>query len=33
VYDASRARDRLGFVCKTSFAAVLAALAAEEGAA
>ncbi|TIQ20717.1 MULTISPECIES: NAD-dependent epimerase/dehydratase family protein [unclassified Mesorhizobium] len=33
VYDASRARDRLGFVCKTSFAAVVAALAAEEGAA
>ncbi|CAH2408741.1 NAD-dependent epimerase/dehydratase family protein [Mesorhizobium escarrei] len=33
VYDASRARDRLGFVCKTSFAAVLAGLAAEEGAA
>ncbi|MEI8701442.1 NAD(P)-dependent oxidoreductase [Mesorhizobium mediterraneum] len=31
VYDASRARDRLGFVCKTSFADVLAALAAEEG--
>lgn len=26
VYDASRARDRLGFVCKTSFADVLAAL-------
>ncbi|MER8439840.1 hypothetical protein NKH36_03355 [Mesorhizobium sp. M1312] len=33
VYDASTARDRLGFVCKTSFADVLAALAAEEGAA
>jgi UDP-glucose 4-epimerase len=33
VYDASRARDRLVFVCKTSFADVLAALAAEEGAA
>ncbi|TGQ39697.1 MULTISPECIES: NAD(P)-dependent oxidoreductase [unclassified Mesorhizobium] len=31
VYDASRARDRLGFVCKMSFADVLAALAAEEG--
>jgi UDP-glucose 4-epimerase len=31
VYDASRARDRLGFVCKTSFADVLAALR-EEGA-
>ncbi|MER9299123.1 hypothetical protein NKI38_21890 [Mesorhizobium sp. M0621] len=30
VYDASRARDRLGFVCKTSFADVLAALRAEE---
>lgn len=30
VYDASRARDRLGFVCKTSFADVLAGLAAEE---
>ena len=29
VYDASRARDRLGFVCETSFADVLAALAAE----
>ncbi|MER9756953.1 NAD(P)-dependent oxidoreductase [Mesorhizobium sp. M0166] len=29
VYDASRARDRLGFVCKTSFADVLAALATE----
>ncbi|UVK45865.1 NAD(P)-dependent oxidoreductase [Mesorhizobium sp. AR07] len=33
VYDASRARDRLGFVCKTSFADVLAELRAEEGAA
>ncbi|MER9054807.1 hypothetical protein [Mesorhizobium sp. M0910] len=31
VYDASRARDRLGFVCKTSFADVLAGLEAEEG--
>jgi UDP-glucose 4-epimerase len=31
VYDASRARDRLGFVCKTSFADVLAGLAAEAG--
>ncbi|PDQ17550.1 NAD-dependent epimerase/dehydratase [Mesorhizobium sanjuanii] len=31
VYDATRARERLGFVCKTSFADVLAALAAEEG--
>jgi UDP-glucose 4-epimerase len=31
VYDNSRARDRLGFACKTSFADVLAALAAEEG--
>lgn len=31
VYDAARARDRLGFVCKTSFADVLAALAAEAG--
>jgi UDP-glucose 4-epimerase len=31
VYDASRARDRLGFVCKTSFSNVLATLAAEEG--
>ncbi|WP_137933166.1 NAD-dependent epimerase/dehydratase family protein [Mesorhizobium comanense] len=31
VYDASRARDRLGFVCKTSFADVLAVLR-EEGA-
>lgn len=30
VYDASRARDRLGFVCKTSFADVLAGLEAEE---
>ncbi|MGX5827258.1 NAD-dependent epimerase/dehydratase family protein [Mesorhizobium sp. 43Arga] len=30
VYDASRARDRLGFVCKASFADVLAALRAEE---
>ena len=29
VYDASRARDRLGFVCKTSFANVLTALAEE----
>ena len=29
VYDASRARDRLGFACKTSFANVLAALRAE----
>jgi len=33
VYDASRARERLGFVCKTSFADVLVALRAEEGAA
>ncbi|WP_202353970.1 NAD-dependent epimerase/dehydratase family protein [Mesorhizobium sp. 113-3-3] len=33
VYDASRARDRLGFVCKTSFADVLAAMRAEEAAA
>jgi UDP-glucose 4-epimerase len=32
VYDASRASDRLGFVCKTSFADVLAELRAEEGA-
>lgn len=32
VYDASRARDRLGFACRTSFADVLAALAAEDGA-
>ncbi|TGT42286.1 NAD(P)-dependent oxidoreductase [Mesorhizobium sp. M8A.F.Ca.ET.165.01.1.1] len=32
VYDASRARDRLGFVCRTSFADVLTALAAEEAA-
>lgn len=32
VYDASRARDRLGFVCRTSFADVLAALAAEDAA-
>jgi UDP-glucose 4-epimerase len=31
VYDASRARDRLGFVCKMSFADVLAGLAAEAG--
>lgn len=31
VYNASRARDRLGFVCKTSFADVLAGLEAEEG--
>ncbi|MER8722965.1 NAD(P)-dependent oxidoreductase [Mesorhizobium sp. M0751] len=31
VYDASRARDRLGFVCKTSFADVLAGIEAEEG--
>ncbi|WP_027145893.1 NAD(P)-dependent oxidoreductase [Mesorhizobium sp. WSM3626] len=31
VYDASRARDRLGFACRTSFADVLAALAAEDG--
>jgi UDP-glucose 4-epimerase len=31
VYDASRTRDRLGFVCKTSFADVLAVLAAEKG--
>jgi UDP-glucose 4-epimerase len=31
VYDASRARDRLGFVCRTSFADVLAALRAENG--
>ncbi|SDA44615.1 NAD-dependent epimerase/dehydratase family protein [Mesorhizobium qingshengii] len=31
VYDASRARDRLGFVCKTSFADVLAGIAGEEG--
>ncbi|ESX74114.1 MULTISPECIES: NAD(P)-dependent oxidoreductase [unclassified Mesorhizobium] len=30
VYDASRARDRLDFVCKTSFADVLAGLEAEE---
>jgi UDP-glucose 4-epimerase len=29
VYDASRARDRLGFVCKTSSANVLTALAEE----
>ncbi|MDX8507353.1 hypothetical protein [Mesorhizobium captivum] len=29
VYDPSRAREKLGFVCKTSFADVLAALAAE----
>ncbi|RAZ89333.1 NAD(P)-dependent oxidoreductase [Mesorhizobium hawassense] len=29
VYDSSRARERLGFVCKTSFADVLAALEAE----
>ncbi|RWF50526.1 MAG: NAD(P)-dependent oxidoreductase [Mesorhizobium sp.] len=32
VYDASRARDRLGFACRTSFADVLTALAAEEAA-
>ncbi|WP_421912575.1 NAD-dependent epimerase/dehydratase family protein [Mesorhizobium sp.] len=32
VYDASRAGDRLGFVCKTSFADVLATLSAEQGA-
>ncbi|RWC88152.1 MAG: NAD(P)-dependent oxidoreductase [Mesorhizobium sp.] len=32
VYDASRARDRLGFVCRTRFADVLTALAAEEAA-
>ncbi|MBZ9671752.1 NAD-dependent epimerase/dehydratase family protein [Mesorhizobium sp. ES1-3] len=31
VYDASRARDRLDFACRTSFADVLAALAAEDG--
>ncbi|WP_214470469.1 NAD(P)-dependent oxidoreductase [Mesorhizobium sp. dw_380] len=31
VYDPSRARERLGFVCKTSFADVLAQLRAEEG--
>ncbi|MEI9415210.1 NAD-dependent epimerase/dehydratase family protein [Mesorhizobium sp. Cs1321R2N1] len=31
VYDASRARDRLGFACRKSFADVLAALAAEDG--
>jgi UDP-glucose 4-epimerase len=31
VYDASRARDRLGFVCRTSFADVLAELRAEVG--
>lgn len=31
VYDASRAKDRLGFVCKTSFADVLATLSAEQG--
>ncbi len=31
VYDASRARDRLGFACKTSFADVLATLAVERG--
>ncbi|MER9969659.1 NAD(P)-dependent oxidoreductase [Mesorhizobium sp. M0060] len=31
IYDASRARDRLDFVCKTSFADVLAGLEAEEG--
>ncbi|MBZ9745330.1 NAD(P)-dependent oxidoreductase [Mesorhizobium sp. CO1-1-7] len=30
IYDASRARDRLGFACRTSFADVLAALAAED---
>ncbi|MET2826303.1 NAD-dependent epimerase/dehydratase family protein [Mesorhizobium shangrilense] len=30
VYDASRARKRLGFVCKTSFADVLAGLAVEQ---
>lgn len=30
VYDASRAGDRLGFVCKTSFADVLAGLAVEQ---
>lgn len=29
VYDPSRAGERLGFVCKTSFADVLAALEAE----
>ncbi|MFD1982934.1 NAD-dependent epimerase/dehydratase family protein [Mesorhizobium newzealandense] len=33
VYDASRARERLGFVCKTSFADVLAELRTEVGAA
>jgi UDP-glucose 4-epimerase len=33
VYDPSRAKERLGFVCKTSFADVLAVLRAEEGAA
>lgn len=32
VYDASRAGDRLGFACRTSFADVLTALAAEEAA-
>ncbi len=31
VYDATRAKDRLGFVCKTSFADVLAALEADAG--
>lgn len=31
VYDASRLRERLGFVCKTSFADVLVALRAENG--
>ncbi|ESY85185.1 NAD(P)-dependent oxidoreductase [Mesorhizobium australicum] len=30
IYDASRARDRLGFACRTRFADVLAALAAED---
>lgn len=30
VYDASRAGDRLGFVCKTSFADVLATIAVEQ---
>ncbi|UDL89953.1 NAD(P)-dependent oxidoreductase [Mesorhizobium sp. PAMC28654] len=31
VYDASRARDRLGFACQTSFADVLATLKVEQG--
>ncbi|WP_435053542.1 NAD-dependent epimerase/dehydratase family protein [Mesorhizobium australicum] len=30
IYDASRARDRLGFACRTRFADVMAALAAED---